>query len=130
MKLTFRKWLSYQRKKQPPVVEADLTGKTVLVLGASTGLGLEAATHFARMGAGRLILACRSESRGKAAVETFFPEVKTATSFANTIELWLVDLADFTSLKRFADRWDQEGGSMAVVTGQNPSFMNESSVKT
>ena len=55
-----------------PVLTADLSGKSVIVTGANTGLGLEAAKHFARMGPERLILACRSEAKGKAAAEGEF----------------------------------------------------------
>jgi retinol dehydrogenase-12 len=56
----------------PPVAKADLSGKTVIVLGANTGLGFEAVKHFASMKPGRLIMACRSESRGQAALESEF----------------------------------------------------------
>jgi short-subunit dehydrogenase involved in D-alanine esterification of teichoic acids len=59
-----------QWSKQKPVVKADLTGKTVVVLGANTGLGFEATKHFATMNPGRLILACRSQSKGQAAVDS------------------------------------------------------------
>jgi NAD(P)-dependent dehydrogenase (short-subunit alcohol dehydrogenase family) len=52
---------------QQPVVKANLTGKTIIVLQANTGLGFEAAKHFATMNPRRLILACRSQNRGQAA---------------------------------------------------------------
>lgn len=52
------------------MLKEDLTGKTVMVLGANTGIGFEATKHFATMNPGRLILACRSESKGHAAVES------------------------------------------------------------
>ncbi len=52
----------------PPVVTADLEGKTVVVTGANTGLGFEAVKHFARMNPGKLILACRSQRKGDAAL--------------------------------------------------------------
>ncbi|KAJ7493650.1 hypothetical protein FB451DRAFT_1007885, partial [Mycena latifolia] len=83
-----------QLKRAEPVVTADLTGKTVLVLGANTGIGFEAMKHFATMNPGRPILACWSESKGQAAVEstlyhiilpsalTSCPELKAATSYA------------------------------------------------
>ena len=52
----------------PPVQTADLAGKTVVVTGANTGLGFETAKHFARMNPAKLILACRSQQRGEAAL--------------------------------------------------------------
>ncbi len=55
--------------KVPPLEKYDLTGKVVLVVGANTGLGWEAAKHFATMNPARLLLACRSKDRGTAAVE-------------------------------------------------------------
>ena len=51
----------------PPIEHEDLSGKTVVVIGANVGLGFEAAKHFARMNAGRIILGCRSKERGEAA---------------------------------------------------------------
>ncbi|KAJ7069264.1 hypothetical protein C8F01DRAFT_1047906 [Mycena amicta] len=111
MKLSILQWIGYQRKKQAPVVEANLTGKTVVVLGANTGLGLEAAMHFTRMDAGRLILACRSEGRGQAAIE----KIKAETKYRNSLELWIVDLADFASVKRFADKFEEEGGRLDIL---------------
>lgn len=54
----------------PPVVNVDLTGKNVLVVGANTGIGLEAAKHFASMNPARLFLGCRNQAKGEAAVES------------------------------------------------------------
>lgn len=69
MKFTFSRFLSSQFAHQKPVLTADLAGKTVMVIGANTGLGLQASIHFARMNPGRLILGCRSEGKGQAAVK-------------------------------------------------------------
>jgi len=44
-----------QRQVIPPVVKADLSGKTVVVVGANVDLGFEAAKHFATMNPERLI---------------------------------------------------------------------------
>ncbi|KAF7308194.1 Retinol dehydrogenase 12 [Mycena chlorophos] len=110
MKLTVLTWLKSQFAKRPPVVEADLTGKTVLVLGANTGLGFEATKHFATMNPARLILACRSESRGQAAVD----KLKAQTGYQHA-ELWLVDLSDLDSIKRFADKFEADGGRLDIL---------------
>ena len=47
----------------------DLTGKTVVVIGANVGLGFEAAKHFAAMNPKRLVLGCRSQEKGQAALQ-------------------------------------------------------------
>lgn len=54
----------------PPVVEKNLEGQTVVVTGANVGLGFEAAKHFARMNPGKLIIACRDQQRGNAALQS------------------------------------------------------------
>lgn len=65
----FSTFVSDQYTKIPPVLTSDLTEKTVIVTGANTGIGFEAAKHFARMKPARLILACRSESKANTAAE-------------------------------------------------------------
>ena len=67
MKLSIFQFLREQLATVPPVEHEDLSGKTVVVIGANVGLGFEAAKHFARMNAGRIILGCRSKERGEAA---------------------------------------------------------------
>jgi retinol dehydrogenase-12 len=54
----------------PPVAEGNLEGKTVIVTGSNIGLGFEACKHFARMNAGKVILACRDKGRGEAALSS------------------------------------------------------------
>lgn len=70
MQLTLGQFISSQRAAVPPVIEANLKGKTVIVTGANNGIGMEAAKHFAKMKPGKLILACRSKERGEAALES------------------------------------------------------------
>ncbi|KAJ6595764.1 hypothetical protein DFH09DRAFT_1259000 [Mycena vulgaris] len=110
MQLSFWDFIRNQFTTLQPVATADLTGKTVIVLGANTGLGFEATKHFATMNPGRLILACRSQSKGQAAVE----KLKATTGYA-TAELWTIDLADFASVKQFADKFEQDGGRLDIL---------------
>ncbi|KAJ6526947.1 hypothetical protein DFH09DRAFT_1414655 [Mycena vulgaris] len=89
MKLTIWAFIKGQFSKQAPVAKADLTGKPVIVLSANTGLGFEAAKHFAGMNPGRLILACRREK---------------------------IDLTTyFSSVKQFADKFEQDGGRLDIL---------------
>jgi NAD(P)-dependent dehydrogenase (short-subunit alcohol dehydrogenase family) len=69
MKLTREAFVARQKLPVPPLVRADFSGKTIIVTGANAGLGFEACKHFASMGVGKLIMACRSEARGQDAVK-------------------------------------------------------------
>jgi short-subunit dehydrogenase involved in D-alanine esterification of teichoic acids len=71
-KLTFSQLWNDQRGRVPPPVIADLTGKTVLVVGANTGIGLEATKHFTKMGAARVILGARNSEKSERALEGAF----------------------------------------------------------
>lgn len=71
-KMGFLTFLREQFSTAPPVVDVNLQGKTIIVVGANTGLGFEAVKHFARMNPGRLILACRSQEKGEAAIQREF----------------------------------------------------------
>ncbi|RDB15750.1 WW domain-containing oxidoreductase [Hypsizygus marmoreus] len=109
-RLTFSGFVYDQWTKVPPVATADLTGKTVMVIGANTGLGFEAAKHFARMSPGRLILGCRSPQRGEAAIE----KLKQETGYTSS-ELWIIDLAQFSSVIAFADKFENDGGRLDIL---------------
>ncbi|KAJ7185253.1 hypothetical protein C8R46DRAFT_375373 [Mycena filopes] len=110
MHYTWWQFVRDQWSTTPPVLKVDLTGKTVVVLGANTGLGLEATKHFATMNPGRLILACRNASKGHAAVD----KVKAATGYSKA-EVWTIDLKDLASVTQFADKFDREGGRLDIL---------------
>ncbi|MGQ0573726.1 MAG: oxidoreductase [Pseudonocardia sp.] len=73
----------------------DQTGRTVLVTGATSGLGLHSATALAAAGA-RVLLTARQPERGKAALEHVQRDGGPA---AELVEL---DLADLDSVRRAA----------------------------
>jgi retinol dehydrogenase 12 len=68
-KFTFPMFV-YEQFSKVPLVKTDLTGKTVMVIGANTGLGFEAIKHFASMNPGRLILGCRDSEKSRSAVKS------------------------------------------------------------
>ncbi|MGW0764399.1 oxidoreductase [Streptomyces sp. NPDC002676] len=75
----------------------DLTGRTAVVTGANSGLGYVTARELARKGA-RVVLACRSETRGSEAVRRLREEVAQAA-----VEFGRLDLGDLASVREFAD---------------------------
>ena len=70
----------------------ELSGRTFLVTGANTGIGLATVTDLARRG-GRVYLACRSGEKGAAAVA----QVAAATG-SEEVRLLPLDLADLASV--------------------------------
>jgi len=108
--MTFLDFVRNQWRTPPPVADADLTGKTVMVVGANVGLGFEAAKHFARMNPARLILACRSQEKGNAAIASLQQE----TGFSGA-EMWMIDLGELSSVKNLVDKFDVDGGRLDIL---------------
>ncbi|KAJ7715182.1 hypothetical protein B0H16DRAFT_1898840 [Mycena metata] len=79
---------------------SDLTGRTFLVTGSNTGIGFALATHLARLQPAQLILAVRDLKKGETAKEFIIAQ----TGFKGALEVWELDMADFASVKRFAER--------------------------
>jgi NAD(P)-dependent dehydrogenase (short-subunit alcohol dehydrogenase family) len=73
----------------------DLNGRTFVITGANSGIGLAAARELGRAGA-RVVLAVRDEARGRQA----------AASIPGDTEVRRLDLADLASVRAFADAWD------------------------
>ncbi|GAA6009763.1 hypothetical protein JCM10207_004184 [Rhodosporidiobolus poonsookiae] len=87
------------------VPDVSLKGRTVLITGGNAGLGLESAIHFARLSPSRLILACRTSSKGEAAADRIAKETGLARG---NIAVWQLDLASFDNVKTFAHRANRE----------------------
>jgi NAD(P)-dependent dehydrogenase (short-subunit alcohol dehydrogenase family) len=84
-----------------PYPTTSFASKTVIVTGSNTGLGLEAARHFARLGAAKVILAVRSLPKGEAAALDITTSLKLKE---NVVEVWQVDLGNWDSIKAFCKR--------------------------
>jgi len=77
----------------------DQTGRRVIVTGANTGIGFEAARVLACKGA-HVTLACRSLEKGQAAVTRILSEAPDAK-----VALERLDLADLRDVAAFAERY-------------------------
>jgi NAD(P)-dependent dehydrogenase (short-subunit alcohol dehydrogenase family) len=73
----------------------DLSGRTFVVTGANSGIGLVAARELARAGA-RVTLAVRDTGKGEQAAE----------SIDGKTDVRRLDLCDLESVRAFADAWD------------------------
>jgi NAD(P)-dependent dehydrogenase (short-subunit alcohol dehydrogenase family) len=73
-----------------------MNGKVCVITGANSGVGFEAASSMAALGA-RVVLVCRSRARGKAAIEA----IRASTPSAE-LRLQVVDLSSFAQVRGLA----------------------------
>ncbi|KAH6902602.1 short-chain dehydrogenase [Coprinopsis sp. MPI-PUGE-AT-0042] len=117
MKLGVVDFIRNQRKAiPPPETVRPLVQDYSCYPARITGIGYEAAKYFAKMKPGKLIIACRSKERGDAAVA----QLKEETGFENVF-LRLLDLAKFSSVIEFADKFEQEEDRLDIVVATPPS---------
>jgi NAD(P)-dependent dehydrogenase (short-subunit alcohol dehydrogenase family) len=81
-----------------PWTESDIpsqAGKTIMITGANSGIGYEAARQLAAKGA-QVLLACRDQTKGRQAANTI-------AAAGGKVELVELDLADLASIRRCAE---------------------------
>lgn len=87
----------------------DLTGKTAIVTGASSGLGVETARALASVGA-RVILPVRSPEKGEEAAANI-----RASTGNRQVETAAMDLADWASVRAFTDAFAKSGSPLHIL---------------
>ncbi len=87
----------------------DLKGKTAIVTGASSGLGIETARALAGAGA-RVILPVRSPAKGEEAAADI-----RATTGNDAVEVAQMDLADWKSVRLFAAAFLKSGAALYIL---------------
>lgn len=98
-------FLRRQFFEPPPAIkqgDIDLTGKTAIVTGANSGIGLEAARHLLNLGISKLIIGVRSEAKGEAARKELI--AAKALVAGQSIEVWKLDYASYDSVTAFVQR--------------------------
>lgn len=83
-----------------PEPTKSFAGQTVVVTGSNTGLGREAARHFVRLDAAKVILAVRSIKKGEDAQT----DIEQTTGKKGVVEVWQLDMANYDSVTAFAKR--------------------------
>ncbi|KAM3549914.1 hypothetical protein ARSEF4850_008607 [Beauveria asiatica] len=105
----------------------DLSGRWIVISGANSGIGEQAALHFARCGA-NLVLACRvspAEKHPGAVADHCTAVARAAGHDKSSIEWWEIDMGRLGSVEAFARRWLDTGRPLDVLCnnagmGTNP----------
>jgi NAD(P)-dependent dehydrogenase (short-subunit alcohol dehydrogenase family) len=85
----------------PHLLSTNLSGKTFIVTGGNSGIGLVTVEQLARQGA-RVVLACRRPSEGERAAA----DIKQRGA-AGRIDVLELDLADLESVRRFSAAFEK-----------------------
>lgn len=84
-------------------------GKTILITGANSGLGLEASTILSAKGA-KIILAVRNLEKGKHAVSKIINKNNNAQ-----VDLMHLDLSDFDSIHKFSKEFHAKYSNLNIL---------------
>lgn len=117
-----------------PDPQVSLAGKTAIITGSNTGLGLEAARKYAQLGVSKLIIAVRNTSKGEEARQDILTSLKVtnaktqwvsqgptggdvaqAEDAAKRIQVWELDLGSYESVQSFAKRCERELERIDIV---------------
>ena len=84
----------------------DLTGKTVVITGANTGIGYECTNVIAGLNPAKVILACRNPKLGEQAVKDL--------GYKN-VEFMQLDLNDLKSVEAFAKAFNAKFTTLDIL---------------
>ena len=84
-----------------------LDGQTIIVTGSNSGVGFEACKQLISLGVSKLILAVRSETKGKGAMLKL-QETLQQSSLQAELEVWELDMASYDSITAFVSRCEAE----------------------
>ncbi|KAL8950430.1 MAG: hypothetical protein Q9222_003524, partial [Ikaeria aurantiellina] len=112
----FTGFLYRQLLVTPPLPKTRFDDKTIIVTGSNVGLGLEAARHFARLGAAHVILAVRDLEKGDAAKRSIDQSLHNNKNRSpSPVTVWKLDLSSYASVQEFAARVTKELDRVDIV---------------
>ncbi|WNF25004.1 oxidoreductase [Mesobacillus jeotgali] len=91
------------------MLKENLSGQTVIITGANSGIGFEAARKLSEKGA-HVILAVRNGEKGRAAVNSILQGNSEAS-----VELMKLDLADLSSVRNFSSAFIEKYDHLHIL---------------
>ncbi|KAI9688842.1 MAG: hypothetical protein M1822_001199 [Bathelium mastoideum] len=99
------KLMAEQYRKLPILANSSTcSGKTYIVTGSNSGLGLETAKYLVEFSAARVILAVRNLTSGEKAKN----EIEELTNHKGVVQVWHIDMASKVSVQAFAKKASEE----------------------
>jgi NAD(P)-dependent dehydrogenase (short-subunit alcohol dehydrogenase family) len=95
----------------PPL--GTFQGQTILITGATGGLGLATAVHFVNLGASSVIITGRTAAKGEQAKNAI--EAQTGTQGKDIVKVMELDMSTLEEVKNFADRVKSQVPSINCV---------------
>lgn len=89
----------FRFKPSAPPASTSFVGKTAIITGSNSGLGLAAAQLMIEHGLSHLIMGVRTVSKGEKVAEPLRTKYSSAT-----IEVWQLDMVSYTSVQAFAQK--------------------------
>lgn len=89
----------------------DLHGKTAIVTGANSGIGLSIAESLAKRNA-TVYLACRNVEKGRHAASQIIDACGGDSS--KRVHVWELDTSSMASVRVFAEAWSSRAGDVKV----------------
>ncbi|EAW09505.1 uncharacterized protein ACLA_037100 [Aspergillus clavatus NRRL 1] len=98
-----------QPRVDPLPTDIDLTGKTVVITGASSGIGLEAARQLLQLRASTVVLAVRNVAKGEACAAALRQDPRVGSHNPTAeIQVMQLDMDRYDSVQRFAQQVREE----------------------
>jgi NAD(P)-dependent dehydrogenase (short-subunit alcohol dehydrogenase family) len=105
-RLLYNKWFP---PSLPPL--DTFKDQTILITGATGGLGLETAIHYVKLGASTVIITARTLSRGLTAQAI----IEARTGKTGIIQVRELDMSTFAGVKKFVDSLKEDVKQIDVV---------------
>ncbi|RSL46128.1 hypothetical protein CEP54_013991 [Fusarium duplospermum] len=104
-----------------PLPDHDFNQQTIIVTGGNRGIGLEAARHFLRFNASKVILAMRDVDQGHGCIASMH---KSCPSSEGVVEIWELDLTKPETIRQFVSRAMELARLDAVILNAGMATMS------